>query len=50
LTVVGRVLLPASLNLITVALANALGGAVLGLLLILLAAGIYRQITSIKGT
>lgn len=50
LTVVGRVLLPGPLSLIAAALANALGSAVLGLLLILLAAGIYRQLTSMRGT
>ncbi len=44
LTVVGSLLLPDSLDPMAAAIANGLGGAVLGLLITLLSAGIYRQL------
>lgn len=50
LTVLGSVLLPDSLDPMAAAISNALGGAVLGLLIVLLSAGIYRQLAPTNGT
>jgi hypothetical protein len=50
LTVLGSLLLPESLDPMAAAIANALGGAVLGLLIVLLSAAIYRQLAPSSGT
>lgn len=50
LTVLGSLLLPESLDPMAAAIANALGGAVLGLLIVLLSAAIYRQLALSSGT
>jgi hypothetical protein len=50
LTLVGSVLLPESLDPMAAAIANALGGAILGLLIVLLSAGVYRQLAPRIGT